>query len=58
MQWQLFEMNQFVNNNVVIIDDSDDPNSASFDSKKRGQTGINWTKNFQIMVPLNISVIF
>ena len=34
-------MNQFVNNNVVIIGDSDDPNSASFDSKKRGQTGIN-----------------
>ena len=41
-------------NNVVIIDISDDPDSASFKSKQNitDQTGNDGTKDFQIMIPL------
>ena len=52
--WEYYRDEPFINDNGVIIDVSDDPDSASFKYKQKitGQSGNDRTKNVQIMVLL------
>ena len=58
--WQYYRDEPFINNNGVIIDVPDDPDSASFKSKQKitVQTGNDGTKDIQIMVPLKYLITF
>ena len=58
--WQYYIDEPFINNNGVIIDVPDDPDSASFKSKQKItiQTGNDGTKDIQIMVPLKYLINF
>ena len=52
--WQYYIDEPFTNDNGVIIDVPDDLDNTSFKYKQKitGQTGIDGTKNIQIMMPL------
>ena len=52
--WQSYRNKPFINNNGVIIDVPDDPDSVSFKYKQKltDQIGNNVRKDIQIMIPL------
>ena len=52
--WQYYKVEQFINNNGVISEVPDDPESASLKYKQKitRQAGNDGTKDIQIMVPL------
>ena len=51
--WQYYRDEPFINNNAIIIDVSDDPDSGLFKSEQNitGQTKNAGTKDVQIMAP-------